>query len=219
MMSAASRNDDTAGHAVRFIEDNLALQTVPGGLAPMRLYRARPDSGLGRLGAAVPYWAYWWAGGLALAHFIAEHPQTVADRSVVDIGSGSGLVAIAAARAGAAVVDAAELDAFGRAAIALNAAANAVSIRIVDIDVAGEALPDASMILAGDVFYSPEVAARMIGFFTRCTLAGRQVLVGDPFRTHLPVDRLEQIAEYRVPDMGDPPGLPGRTSGVFRFLG
>ena len=182
-----------------FIRRNLSLAPVPG-LAEIRLYAAHPASGLGRLGGGAPYWAYPWGGGLALAHFLAERPETVAGRRVLDFGSGSGLVAIAAAKAGATSVDAADTDRFARTATALNAEANGVTVAIHGR--LGDP-PPVDVVLAGDVFYSAAVARRSLAFLDRCLANGMAVLVGDPGRKYLPRARLRPLAEYDIADFGE----------------
>ncbi|WP_091653590.1 class I SAM-dependent methyltransferase [Micromonospora pallida] len=147
-----------------------------------------------------PFWAFAWAGGQALARYVLDHPETVAGRRVLDLASGSGLVAVAAARAGAVAVRAVEIDERAVAAVALNAEANQVR---VDAEL-GDVLdaPDAGtaeVVLAGDVFYSEAMANRMLRFLLRATRAGARVLVGDPGRAFLPRDRFTELASYDVP--------------------
>jgi predicted nicotinamide N-methyase len=202
-----------------FIEQNLRLEPVPS-LPDIMLHTAHPGSRLSRLAdpddddPPPPYWAYQWAGGLALAHHFAAHPEVVAGKRVLDLGAGSGLVGIAAAKAGA-VVSAAEIDPNGRAAIALNAAANAVHIAIVELDIDDTAPAGFDLIAAGDVFYNPDVAERMLPFLLRCATAGIDVLVGDPDRRDLPVDQLERIASYSVGDVGDARDSVERVGSVY----
>ena len=219
--------------AATFIKANLRLTPVPA-LPEIQLYTAHPGSGLRRLidphrsadDDAVepdgpepqpPYWAYAWAGGAVLARYILNHPQSVAGRRVLDLGAGSGLVGIAAAKAGASAVMAAEIDRNGVAAIGLNAAANGVEITIVDDDITTGPPPAVDLVLAGDVFYGREVALRVIPFLDRCLAAGIAVLVGDPRRADLPLSRLRLLAEYQVPDFGDTKGVAAKPSGVFSF--
>jgi predicted nicotinamide N-methyase len=194
-----------AAAAADFIRAYLPVTPVPG-IPELHVHKAVPASGVGRLGEAAPYWAYWWAGGLALARYLLDHPQAVAGRRVVDLGAGSGLVAIAAARAGAARVAAAEIDANARVAIGLNAALNGVSIA----EILGDGTAD--LLLVGDVFYAPEVAARVTAFLDRCVGAGIRVLVGDPWRAPLPVERLALLASYDVAETG-----AVKRAGVFAY--
>lgn len=191
---------------------------VPG-IPEIVLHKAVPASGLGRLAAEdaefdSPYWAYYWLGGLALARFVLDRPETVCGRRVLDLGCGSGLVAIAAAKAGAASVLAADIDRYAIAALPLNAAANDVAIEGVLDDLTEGPVPEVDLILAGDVFYDPEPAARMTPFLTRCRAAGIAVLVGDPHRAPLPLDRLTPLAEYAFAETDN--GVLRPTS-VFAF--
>ncbi len=177
---------------------------------------AHPGSRLSSLDlAAPPYWAQVWAGGAALARHVREHPETVRGRDVLDIGSGSGLVAIAAALAGARSVTAFEIDPWGVAATRLNALANDVFIDVREGD-AGSIDLRADLVLAGDVFYSEEVAGPMLASLDRLHTAGAEVLVGDIGRRWLPLDRLTQVALYPVRDFGDAPEMT-RSGFVFRL--
>jgi len=203
-----------------FIAQNLTLRPVPG-LSGLSLYQAHPASGLSRIAdgqGAAPYWAYQWAGGLGLAHYLRENPQVVQARRVLDLGAGSGIVGIIAALSGAAQISAAETDAWAIHAIRLNAAANGVRIDLIDSDVteAAHPLPQVDLVLAGDVFYAPSLAPQMLSFLERCADAGAQVLIGDPGRPALPRHRLCLLANYPVHDMGDPPGTVTQAQ-VFRL--
>ena len=144
--------------------------------------------------------------------------MSVAGRSVLDLGAGSGLVGIAAAKAGACEVVAAEIDRNGIAALGLNAAANGVAITVVDGDITGGSSPFVDLVLAGDVFYGQDVAARVMPFLDRCLAAGVEILVGDPGRAYLPRSRLRLLAEYKVPDFGEARDATLKPSGVFRFV-
>ncbi|WP_027039655.1 class I SAM-dependent methyltransferase [Mesorhizobium ciceri] len=220
-----------------FIRTNMRLAPVPS-VPEIQLYTPHPASGLRRLidphqsanddddtieadndgpEPQPPYWAYVWAGGAVLARHILDHPQTVVGRRVLDLGAGSGLVGIAAAKAGAREVIAAEIDRNGVAAISLNAAANGVEIIIVDKDITTGPPLAVDLVLAGDVFYGPEVALRVTSFLDRCLAAGIEVLAGDPRRADLPLSRLRLLAEYQVPDFGDAKGVASKPSGVFSF--
>lgn len=139
------------------------------------------------------------------------------NRRVLDLGSGSGLVAIAAAIAGAKSASAADIDRYAIAAIGLNAAANGVAVDVITDDVASRPPPAVDLVLAGDVFYERQLGERMSAFFDRCLAAGIDVLVGDPRRAYLPNDRLTLVAEYAVPDVGEVEGPEAKESGVFTY--
>jgi len=190
---------------IHFIRANLPLTAVSS-RPDIRLHLATPASGLSRLlgeASSSPYWAFCWGGGLAIARHLLDHPDLVRGKRVLDFGSGSGLVAIAAAKAGARQVIAAEIDPLGTAAISLNAAANGVILDIVQADLVDAALPEVDVVLAGDTFYDSALATRATGFLDRCLDAGARVLVGDPGRVHLPLRRLRELARYPVGDFGD----------------
>ncbi|WP_249714573.1 class I SAM-dependent methyltransferase [Rhizomonospora bruguierae] len=163
------------------------------------LLRARMEAQAGW--SVTPFWATAWAGGQALARYILDHPRVTAGRRVLDVASGSGLVAIAAAKAGAAEVTANDIDPYAEAAAAMNATANAVTIAVNGDDVLDGDGGDADVILAGDAFYDSELAARMLAFLRRAADRGAAVLVGDPDRGHLPPD-WPKITSYRVRGLG-----------------
>lgn len=207
---------------IQFIRDNTRLVPVRG-IREISLFTAHEATGLWRLAAdedgdvPPPYWAFPWAGGMALARYLLDRSETVAGRRVLDLGSGSGLVAIAASKAGASGVVAAEIDPFGVAAIGLNAAANKVSVRVVADDITGGEPPPADVVVVGDLFYESELAARVTAFLDRCREAGAVVLVGDPGRTYLPQPKLRLIAEYPTSDVGEVEGAAVKISCVFAF--
>jgi predicted nicotinamide N-methyase len=216
-MTAKSRRFD----ADEFIRRNLPLAAVPS-LPGIRLHRAQPSSGLWRLAErdpdfGAPYWAYVWAGGLALARHFADHPEVVAGRRVLDLGAGSGLVAIAAAKAGAREVLAAETNRHGVAALQLNAAANGVVLSVVSEDLTAGPPPAVDLVAVGDLFYARELADRVTAFLDRCLAANVAVLVGDPGRAFLPRSRLRLIADYPVADFGEGAQAPSGRSAVFAF--
>ncbi|QPC88265.1 methyltransferase [Mesorhizobium sp. NBSH29] len=204
-----------AADAHPFIRANLTLTPIRG-VPEVSIYTAHPGSGLARLGGdAAPYWAYPWAGGAALARHVLDNPKGVERRRVLDLGAGSGMVGIAAMKAGAHSVLAAEIDPLGRAALGLNAAANGVTVSVAEHDVLEGPLPDVHTVLGGDVFYSRAVAGRVSRFLELCVDSGITVLVGDPGRAPLPLKRLVPLAEYAVPDFGDGASAPLRKGTVF----
>ena len=187
------------------------LRRVP--LVPeIRLHQAgepvsvwqRMEQVTGRTGLDPPFWAFAWAGGQAMARYLLDHPETAAGRQVIDLASGSGLAAIAAARAGAAAVTAYDVDPVAAAAIAMNAAANHVVVRAVCADILdGDDLPDGvDLMLVADAFYERDLASRVMRFLSRAHASGIAVLVGDLGRVYLPRDRLSPLAAYDVPGLG-----------------
>lgn len=148
--------------------------------------------------AALPYWAVAWAGGLAISRYLRDHPETVAGRRVFDMGSGSGLCAIASMRAGAAEAAGADIDAFAAAAIGLNARANGRRVTVVYRDVLEDEPPEVDVILAGDCWYDARIAGRIMPWLRRARDRGIDVLLGDPGRRYLPIDDLVEIAAYDV---------------------
>ncbi|WP_309232411.1 class I SAM-dependent methyltransferase [Micromonospora tarensis] len=146
-----------------------------------------------------PYWASAWAGGQALARHLLDHPELAAGRRVLDLAAGSGLVAIAAALAGAATVTANDIDPYAVAAVTLNARANRVTVDATADDLLDGTGADADLVVAGDVFYDRAMADRVLPFLERAAAAGADVLVGDPGREHLPANRLAVLADYPVP--------------------
>jgi predicted nicotinamide N-methyase len=159
----------------------------------------------GRADLPPPFWAYPWAGGIALARFLLDHPDRVAGRVVLDLASGSGLVAIAAVRAGAAHVIAADIDPMSVAAIALNAEANGTPITVTGTDLLADpaaALPGGlvpDLIVVGDACYERRMAHRMLAFLRQAQSSGAAALLGDPGRAYLPSAGLHALASYAVP--------------------
>ncbi len=182
--------------------DGLRLTTLPCDPG-VRLYLATDAVVLGaRLEAEhghrvkPPFWADVWAGGQVLARHIAEHPDLVAGRTVLDVASGGGIVAITAALAGAAEVTANDIDPYALAAITLNSASNGVTVAVRPGDLLDGDGDGAEVVLAGDVFYREPMAARMAAFLERAVARGARVLVGDPGRACLPADRFAVVASY-----------------------
>lgn len=162
--------------------------------------RARLEAQVGP--GLTPFWANAWAGGQALARYVLDHPQLVAGRRVLDVASGSGLVAIAAAKAGAAEVTANDIDPYALAAVAMNAAVNGVTVAVNEGDLLDGDGGDADVVLAGDAFYDPDLAARMLGFLRRAAARDVRFLVGDPGRGHLPDRWLTVLTSYLVRGLG-----------------
>jgi predicted nicotinamide N-methyase len=165
-----------------------------------------------------PFWAFAWAGGQALARHLLDDPDLVAGRSVLDLATGSGLVAIAAARAGAQGVTANDIDPLSLAATEANSEANAVRVSIVEGDLLDtrEGYAEASVILAGDVFYSREMAARVLPFLRRAANRGALVLVGDPGRAYLPTSGMIKRAAYDIPVNEALESVPVRHTTVWQ---
>ena len=153
---------------------------------------------LGADGAPIPFWAFAWAGGLALARYVLEHPQEVRGRSVLDFATGSGLVAIAASQAGAALVTAADIDPFAEAAVAMNARANGVHLGFVRRDLLDEPAPDVDVLLAADTWYEGPLAERVLPWLRSAAARGTRVLLGDPGRRYLPASGFTELARYEV---------------------
>ena len=147
----------------------------------------------------VPYWSFPWAGGQALARHLLDHPDLVRDRRVLDLAAGSGLVAIAAMKAGAASAVANDVDPFAAAAQELNARANRTAIEIAQRDLLDETPDQFDLVVAGDVCYERDLAERLVAFLRRAKRNGVEALLADPGRTYLPREQLDPIASYEVP--------------------
>jgi predicted nicotinamide N-methyase len=157
------------------------------------------EEALSEIGLPPPFWAFAWAGGQALARYLLDNPQVVAGKAAVDFASGSGLVAIAAKRAGAARVLAADIDVFCGAALDVNAAANAVAVDFTGENLLDSAPPAwAGVILAGDICYEKPLAERVMAWLATARAGGAAVLIGDPGRSYFPRSGLTKLAEYQV---------------------
>jgi predicted nicotinamide N-methyase len=181
----------------------------------------KTEEELDALGLPPPYWAFAWAGGQALARYVLDHPDEVAGQRVLDLAAGSGLVAIAAALAGAAPVIAADIDAFTESAVSLNAAANGVYVEIITQDLLDRPAPETpryDVILVGDLFYERDTAARARAFLDRNAAAGSRVLIGDPGRAYLPKEWLTRLAEYSVPVTRDLEDHDIKRTSVWKLL-
>ena len=189
-----------------FVRRNTAIAAPP--LVPeIRLHLATEvtpiwqatEQTLARSALPPPFWAFAWAGGQALARYLLDHPEAVAGRAVLDFGAGSGLVAIAAAKAGAAAVTAAEIDPFAAAAIAANAVLNGVAIEVVTTDLLDGDKRFWKLVTAGDVCYEQPMAERALHWLRVLAGRGSTVLLGDPHRAYLPGGGLCELARYVVP--------------------
>ncbi|HEY7937681.1 MAG TPA: 50S ribosomal protein L11 methyltransferase [Candidatus Limnocylindrales bacterium] len=207
-----------------FILRHTNLQPVPG-LEDIRLHLADEALPLwhavqvetGDPDTPLPYWAFAWGGGLAIARYLGDHPEVAAGRRVFDLASGSGLCAIAAMRAGASEAIGADIDPFAVAAIELNAKANRCRISTVRRDVLGDEPPDADLVLAGDCWYEAGLAERVLPWLRRAADRGLAVLVGDPGRRYLPASELEEVACYDVRTTTDLEDLALKEGRVYRL--
>ncbi|CAN7237532.1 methyltransferase [Phyllobacterium sp. LjRoot231] len=189
----------------RFVLANTTLQSPPH-VPEIKLYLAdeahdlwhRTEDELATIGLPPPFWAFAWAGGQGVARYVLDHPETVANAVVLDFASGSGLVGIAAAQAGAKRVISCDIDPFARPAIALNAGANHATVEIRVDDLIGSD-DNWDVVLAGDVFYDKLLADRLIPWFTALAARGANIIVGDPGRSYFPKNLLESLAVYTVP--------------------
>lgn len=165
-----------------------------------------------------PYWAFAWAGGQALARYILDTPESVRGRRVLDFATGSGLVALAARKAGAARVEASEIDGFACAAVTLNAEANGLAVELLREDVLTRPAYPWQVILAGDICYEAPMAARAIAWLRGAAAGGATVLIGDPGRNYLPKSGLEKLAHYTVPTTRELEDSDLRDTSVWRVL-
>lgn len=220
---SADRNR-AAVSAPAFVRANTALAAPP--LVPeIRLHLATEitplwqatEATLAETGLPPPYWAFAWPGGQALARHVLDAADLVSGRSVLDFAAGSGLVAIAAARAGARRVLANDIDRFAAAAMALNAGLNGVAVEVVTADLVGQALPEVDIVLCGDVCYERPMAERVTAWLRDLARSGRTVLLGDPGRSYLPAEGLEPLARYAVPTTRELEDRELRETTVFRL--
>jgi predicted nicotinamide N-methyase len=208
----------------RFILENTGILHPPH-VPELRLHLAseahelwlKTEEELEEIGLPPPFWAFAWAGGQGLARYVLDHPESVCGKRVLDFASGSGLVAIAAAKAGAAKVLAADIDPWTETAIRLNAALNGVDIGFTGLDLVGKPV-DADVLLAGDVFYDRAFADLLVPWFVELTEKGMIVLVGDPGRAYLPKERLRAEATYQVPVTRALEDSDVKKTTVWRFI-
>lgn len=189
-----------------FIRQNTTVMSPP--LVPeIRLHLAheavplwqKTEDELGEMGVAPPFWAFAWAGGQALARYVLDNSDRVENLRVVDLATGSGLVAIAAVQAGSASLVATDIDEFATTAAGMNAELNGASLDIRLEDVLDLQPPSADVILVGDLFYERTLAARCLTWLRQAQEQGAKIFIGDPGRSYLPREQLEKLAEYNVP--------------------
>jgi predicted nicotinamide N-methyase len=189
------------------IELHLAHEAVP--------IWQKTEEELGEIGLPPPFWAFAWAGGQALARYILDNPEIVKDKRVIDIASGSGLVAIAAMKAGAKSVLAADIDIFSIAAIALNSNLNSVAVISTADNLLATPPPNIDVILVGDLFYEKHVAELCLSWLRQARTD--QIYIGDPGRSYLPKNALIKIAEYLVPVSRDLEDAEIKRSAVWKL--
>jgi predicted nicotinamide N-methyase len=208
-----------------FVHRNTTIAPLP--LVPeIRLHLATEitpiwqatEETLARNALPPPFWAFAWAGGQALARYLLDHPAQVAGRFVLDFGAGSGLVAIAAAKAGAAQVLAAEIDHFAAAAIAANATLNEVAISVTTNDVIDMTDARWEVVTAGDVCYERPMADRVTAWLRLLSRRGKLVLIGDPGRAYLPADGLRERIRYPVPTSRELEDRDNRDGVIWEVL-
>jgi len=199
---------DLADHnsVLRFITENTKLISPP--LVPeivlhlaaesLPIWQKTEDE-LGEINLPPPYWAFAWAGGQAVARYLIDHPDVCRGQTVLDLGSGSGISAIAAAKTGANAVLAADIDKVALAACALNARANAVSLETTGTDLLAEPPAGECVIIIGDLFYERQLADRVVAYIAEAKARGSVIYIGDPQRSYFPEGRFTRLAEYQVP--------------------
>ncbi len=212
-----------------FIKANTRPLPVPS-LPDIRLYQAdevtplwlMTEKDLDTRRLAPPFWAFAWSGGQALARYILDHPEAVTGRRVLDLACGSGLVGIAAARAGAAAVLCNDIDPFAAAAVELNAGLNGVHIDFLSGDLLAGPVPDVEVVLAGDICYEKSMTGAMLTFLGRAAAKNVTVLVGDPHRTYFPVKDsggdFRKLADYRVRTIADIEDAAEKPATVWAFV-
>ncbi len=204
-----------------FIRANTRQAPVPGlGFSLWQADQLTPiwtatEKDLAKANIAPPFWAFPWAGGQALSQYMMSHPETVRGKRVLDLASGSGLVAVAAALAGAKQVEANDIDPMCEAAIALNAELNNVPIHYREGSLLEGEPAQADVVLAADVFYEQRPAQLFLAFLKRCHANGSAIFAGDPGRTYFPRGEFKQVAEYSVETTTEIENNPIQTARVW----
>ena len=219
---------DASGHDITRIQTFILVNTrllSPPLVPEIKLHLAeeslpiwqKTEDELGEINLPPPFWAFAWAGGQALARYILDNRELISGKSVADLGSGSGLTAIAAAMAGATNVLAADIDAFALAAVHLNAAENGVSVTTTGDDLLGGKPGQFAVILVGDLFYERQLAERVTTYIEAAAARGAIVLIGDPQRNYFPKGRFERVAEYKVPVSRELEDAETKATAVWRL--
>jgi predicted nicotinamide N-methyase len=209
----------------RFILDNTSILSPPH-VPEVQLHLAdeahdlwhRTEDELQQSGLEPPFWAFAWAGGQGLARHVLDNSDCVRGKRVLDFATGSGMVAIAAMKAGAASVLAADIDPFTQDAVALNAALNSVTVSHTSENLIGST-GYWDVILAGDVFYDRQMAATIVPWFETLAASGTTILVGDPGRAYLPKERLSKLSEHQVEVTRILEDQDVRKTIVWKFVG
>jgi predicted nicotinamide N-methyase len=209
----------------RFILDNTSVMAPPH-VPEIRLHLAdeahelwlKTEEELEAIGLPPPFWAFAWAGGQGLARYVLDHPEVVAGKRVLDFASGSGLVAIAAMKAGAASVLAADIDPWTGTAVKLNSRLNEVGIAFTNDDTLGHSV-EADVLLAGDVFYDKSFADALMPWITSLVAEGKTVIVGDPGRSYCPKEVMTELTTYQVPVTRALEDAEVKKTTVWRFVG
>jgi len=175
------------------------------------------EEALGELGVPPPFWAFAWAGGQALARYVLDHPDVVRGKRVVDFASGSGLVGIAALKAGASHGLCADIDDFCAAAVALNAEVNGVALDFTARNLLDAPPPEVDVILAADISYEKPLAGRVRAWLAEAHARGAAVLMGDPRRSYFATDGLMPLAEYQVETTRELEDFAVKRTGVWTF--
>ena len=176
------------------------------------------EEALGEMGVPPPFWAFAWAGGQAVARYVLDNPEVVAGKRVLDFATGSGLVAIAAMKAGAASALGCDIDRWCEKAVALNAEANGDTVAFTAEDLLAHAPPAVDVVLAGDVSYERPMAEAVRAWLTAARRQGATVLMGDPGRSYFATEGLRRLADYRVPTTRELEDAEVKRTGVWTYM-
>jgi predicted nicotinamide N-methyase len=208
-----------------FILDNTRLQRPPH-TPEIQLYLAdeitpiwrMTEEALGEMGVPPPFWAFAWAGGQALARYVLDHPETVRGRRVLDFAAGSGLVGIAAMKAGASHCLCADVDDLCAVAISANAEANGVPVTFTAKNLLDAPPPEVDVMLAADISYEAPLAVRVRAWLAQAHARGATVLMGDPHRSYFVTEGLKRLADYQVETTRELEDFAVKRTGVWTFV-